>query len=72
MIKVKKSNNDNNKKPFPKIMQGISESVFRGRLVLFVSSGSGLSITNPGGGFATNYNMDYFTDYNEPVTIQNA
>lgn len=62
-----------NEKPFPKLMKNSDYK----SIVLFYSSEKGVCIVqNEGsivvGQFYEYYNMDFFTDYNEPITIQNA
>jgi hypothetical protein len=71
MIKViKEKENKTEVKPFPKLM--INED---NEIVYFVRHGYGLPINGVGWDYSTlnedNWNMEYFTDYNEPVTIQN-
>lgn len=60
-------------KPFPKLMKG-SE----GTLVMFFKSGRGtvISIGKPNhllviGEYYPGFTMSEFTDYNEPITLQN-
>jgi hypothetical protein len=61
-------------KPFPKLMK----SKVSGAIVYFTKESYGLVIIESygtGGDFnssASGWNMTNFTDYNEPITIQNA
>lgn len=58
-------------KPFPKLMQHND-----GTITLFTSKGEGTHIVGCAGaqiGFYSNeIRMTMYTDYNEPITIQNA
>ena len=59
-------------KPFPKLMKSIN-----GNIVLFESPQNGVLIvkgeTNKiTGNYSCEWDMNNFTDYNEPITIQNA
>jgi hypothetical protein len=60
-------------KPFPKLMISIDY----GAVVLFESYGSGTVLIQGKGTrkaffyYENGFNMGYFTDYNEPITIQN-
>lgn len=64
-------------KPFPKLMICTHKNAAnKGMVVLFSNDGAGTVIANPSnwqiGQRNTNWCMDHFTDYNEPITIQNA
>jgi len=65
-------------KPFPKLMQVISkEADDFGTIVLFLSSKNGTVVYTTSHRYYIGYNcctwiMDRFTDYNEPITLQNA
>lgn len=60
-------------KPFPKLMKSAD-----GLIVLFTKAITGTVIyaptsnTEPLGHHSTTWNPDAFTDYNEPITLQNA
>jgi hypothetical protein len=71
MIKVIKEVKESETiKPFPKLM--INED---NEIVYFVRHGYGLPITGKGWDYlrieANLWDMNYFTDYNDPLTIQN-
>ncbi len=56
---------------YPKIM--ISKG--RGNVVLFISEKEGICLSDGGykfGTYSTGWNIGEFTEYNEPVTIQNV
>ena len=57
-------------KPFPKIMKGEF-----GSIVLFTEPKKGMLIfpndSFPVGYYNEKWDMDVFTDYNEPITLQN-
>lgn len=60
-------------KPFPKLMKNIGS----GGVFYFHRYGVGLPLNEPGNFFdtetwASRWNMEHFTDFNEPITIQNA
>lgn len=65
-------------KPFPKLMISTEKSKVTGRIVFFKTIGRGTVISVGSvdtvviGEYRINFDMDYFTDYNEPITIQNA
>ena len=59
-------------KPFPKLMKSVN-----GNVVLFVCDRKGTLIVKgeiiiSAGSFSENWDMKLFTDYNEPIKIQNA
>lgn len=62
-------------KPFPKLMIA-SSGWAKGSIVLFIKQSEGFLIVTAKEDdtidYAANWNMEHFTDYNEPVTIQNA
>ena len=56
-------------KPFPKLMKTDG-----GRIVFMISSTNGFQLNNAVGEdphFYTRWNMGNFTDFNEPITLQN-
>lgn len=63
-------------KPFPKLMI-LDNDVNKGTVVLFSEENKGMVILGCGnytgkeGLFTSTWNMKCFTDYNEPITIQN-
>ena len=65
---------ENKVKEFPKIMIGGG-----GLIVLFIEPEKGIILrtgdihpSHRDGKYCDDWNMEYFTDYNEPITIQNA
>ncbi len=65
-------------KPFPKLMVVTSGGQYIGRVVLFKEERKGF-VVKPSSAdymdtlhFSENWNMEFFTDYNEPITLQNA
>ncbi len=72
MITVKTTTEKKEPKPFPKLMKSVN-----GNVVLFYKNGEGVLIEKVtserlAGEYTTEWDMDNFTDYNEPITIQNA
>lgn len=72
-----------NPKPFPKLMICTGDIWAKGAIVYFASSEVGIQLTQAidgdmslpsgkDGGYASNWDMSNFADYNEPITIQNA
>ena len=63
-------------KPFPKLMISALSPNTKDDLVLFLSEKCGVKLSGSGGTIIGEYSkdwwMEYFTDYNEPITIQNA
>lgn len=62
-------------KPFPKLMVG--KNAYIGTIVFFSEESTGVALVEGNncagvGAYANNWPMNYFTDYNEPITIQNA
>ena len=77
-IKVTTPETKQDVKPFPKLMIAVNGISYNGTVVLFDSEcrgvivkGSGIN-TNDTGCFFNDFVMSDFTDYNEPLTIQNA
>jgi hypothetical protein len=74
MITVTVGEQKPQEKPFPKLM---ISSDFK-EIVFFIESEYGVMITYSGDGpdrrkqCHAGYNMEFFTDYNEPITLQNA
>ena len=74
MIKVIVGEQEPQEKPFPKLM--ISSDYKE--IVFFIKSKCGVMITYSDEGpdrrkeYYDKYNMECFTDYNEPITLQNA
>ena len=72
MINVTLGKKDENVKPFPKLMKYLKTQ----KIVFFVDERKGLVIVKDEyhcfGFYTEDWIMDYFTDYNEPITIQNA
>lgn len=72
MITVKTTTEKQEPKPFPKLMRSVN-----GNVVLFYKNGEGVLIEKVNskrmeGEYITEWDMDNFTDYNQPITIQNA
>jgi hypothetical protein len=72
MLKVTVGEHKPQEKPFPKLMKSSY-----GDLFIFYCSKVGIPITGEHGhdhlkGWAESWVMEEFTDYNEPITIQNA
>lgn len=73
MINVTLGEVKTQEKKFPKIMQSSDYE----ELVYFLSPCVGIMLTYSGrkedlrGVLHENYKMEYFTDYNDPITIQN-
>lgn len=70
--------NTQKEKQFPKLMAVKSGHPSEGTVVFFVSSRKGFLIKGFGnyenanaGLYLSNWNDDAFTDFNEPITIQN-
>ena len=66
-------------KPFPKLMIASKDvNANKGLIVLFQSEGCGVVVcetkfsTKKIGYYSEYFAMEKFTDYNEPITIQNA
>lgn len=68
-------------KPFPKLMKCTGDSWAKGSIVFFISPKNGIRLTssyegdmsNPAfDGIFNSWDMSNFTDYNEPITLQNA
>lgn len=65
-------------KPFPKLMITSNVSYAKNRIVFFTEPMKGVCLQVGDlkkvevGHYSDNWNMDAFTDYNEPITIQNA
>jgi len=62
-------------KPFPKLMKDSGAD----RIVYFIAYGSGFQLNHISGDyedksphFSKEWAMQFFTDYNEPITLQNA
>jgi hypothetical protein len=58
-------------KPFPKLMIA-TEGFWKDRICLFKSDCKGLLLGPKEFGYAANFYMEDFTDYNGPITLQNA
>ena len=61
-----------NSKPYPKLMR----SYINGLIVFFIDKGCGFVLNSPDnsrevGYYSETYFMENFTDFNEPLTIQN-
>ena len=74
MINVKLHKSEISSKPFPKLM--ISSN---GRIVIFYKDREGVVVKQsalpdslPTGFYSESWDMSYFADYNEPITLQNA
>ena len=70
-----------NEKPFPKLMKCIGDSWAKGSIVFFIRPEKGIRLTSSYEGDMSNpefdsivnsWDMSNFTDYNEPITLQNA
>jgi len=76
-IKVTTPETKQEPKPFPKLMV-INETGNNGTIVFFVRNNQGVVITGYGswankeGEYISSWAMSHFTDYNDPITIQNA
>lgn len=77
-IKVTTNETKQDVKPFPKLMivkNGIENA---GTVVLFKEKEEGIIVAGTGywegneWSLETDWDINYFTDYNEPITIQNA
>jgi len=71
MITVTVGEQKPQEKPFPKLMKSSTGAIF-----IFYCPKVGIPITGSYGdvrlkGWAESWVMDQFTDYNEPITIQN-
>lgn len=58
-------------KPFPKLMIA-TKGVWEDQICFFEVRREGMLIGPKEFGYASNFDMSDFTDYNEPVTLQNA
>ena len=57
-------------KPFPKLMIA-TKGIWKGQICFFEKNEHGTLVGPTEFGYAYNFYMPYFTDYNEPITIQN-
>ena len=58
-------------KPFPKLMIA-TKGVWKDQICFFEKRMGGMLIGPREFGYADNFIMDDFTDYNEPITLQNV
>ena len=58
-------------KPFPKLMVA-TKGIWENQKCLFVEKGKGMLVGPKEFGYASNFDETDFTDYNEPITLQNA
>lgn len=62
--------NTQQEKPFPKLMIA-SKGIWIGNVCFFEKHMEGMLIGPEEFGYASNFNMGDFEDYNEPITLQN-
>lgn len=58
-------------KPFPKLMIG-TKGIWKDQICFFEKEMEGMLVGPREFGYASNFNMGDFTDFNEPITLQNA
>jgi len=58
-------------KSFPKLMRAHS-GYWKGLICFFTESAKGIIFDGKNSGYADNFNPLDFSDYNEPITIQNT
>ncbi len=78
---IKITTPDNQKqepKPYPKLMELTTKGTGKGTIVFFTNDNSGIILKGVGcyeldnGDYDTKWDYKEFTDYNDPITIQNA